>query len=281
MRHQDGRFESSDGIDIFYQVWLPEMTPTAVLLIVHGLGEHSGRYQNYVDYFVPRDYALWVMDLRGCGRSGGRRGHIDRFDDYVNDLRRLHDLAREANPYGKMFVLGHSYGSLIALTYGLRHPEGLSRVISSGTALRDALPYPRWVRSIIRRAGQVVPTLSLPSGLKIEYLSRDKAVVDAYRRDPLVHSVGTLRWASESIVIREWLYSQAANWKLPLLMLHGGDDTICLKEGAKVFRDKIGNSRVTYREYPRMYHELHNEINKESVFADIETWLSEGPQRAT
>ena len=273
MRHQEGHFTAHDGIDIFYQMWTPEEKPRAIFLIAHGIGEHGGRYGNYVDYFVPRGYALYAMDLRGCGRSGGRRGHVDRFDDFVNDVRQLHNLAREAQFSGKVFLLGHSFGSLVALTYGLRHPEGLSGVIISGTALRDALPYPDWVRAIIRRMGQAVPTLSVPSGLKIQYLSRDAAVVEAYRRDPLVHSVGTLRWAAESIAIREWLYRHAAEWSLPLLMLHGGDDQICLKEGAQLFRERAGNARVAYRQYEGMYHEIHNEVGKELVFRDIEAWL--------
>ncbi len=273
MQHREGHFIAHDGIDIFYQTWATGEIPTATLLIVHGMGEHGGRYGNYVDYFVPRGYALYAMDLRGCGRSGGRRGHVDRFDDFVNDLRRLHSLAREAASGGKVFLLGHSFGSLVALAYGLRHPEGLSGVLTSGTALRDALPYPDWVRSLVRRAGQRVPALALPSGLKSEHLSRDAAVVEAYRRDPLVHSFGSLRWAAESIAIREWLYRHAAEWSLPLLMLHGGDDKICLKEGAQLFRERAGNARVEYRQYDGMYHEIHNDVGKEVVFRDIEAWL--------
>jgi alpha-beta hydrolase superfamily lysophospholipase len=243
------------------------------MLIAHGIGEHSGRYQDYVDYFTPRGYGFYASDLRGHGRSGGRRGHVDRFDDYVGDLRQLHDLARTAEPGAKVFLLGHSFGSLIALTYGLRFSDGLSGVIVSGTALRDALPYPNWIRALVRHMGRALPAIALPSGLKVEHISHDAAVVEAYRRDPLVHGVGTLRWASEAIAIREWLYSQAGEWKLPLLMLHGGEDKICLKEGARLFRDKAANAKVAYHEYEGMYHEVHHEIGKEAVFKDVETWL--------
>jgi alpha-beta hydrolase superfamily lysophospholipase len=210
--------------------------------------------------------------MRGCGRSGGRRGHVDRFADFVDDAWQMNQIVRQAQPDGKIVLLGHSFGSLIALTCALQHPDGLSGVIVSGTALRDALPYPDWVRSLTGRLSRVLPTLAMPSGLKAEEISRDEAVVRAYRDDPLVHSVGTLRWAAEAIVARKWLIAHAGEWKLPLLMLHGGADRICLKEGALSFRDRAG-SPVAYREYDGMYHEVHNDIGKEKVFQDIETWL--------
>jgi len=273
MKHHSAQFDANDGLDIFYQYWLPDQRPRAVILISHGLGEHSGRYGNYIDYFVPRGYAFFALDTRGCGRSEGPRGHVDRFADYVDDLRQLHDLARLVESSGKVIVLGHSFGSLIALTYGLRYPDGLAGVIASGTALRDALPYPNWVRAVIRRAGRVLPTVSMPSGLKPEDISRDENVVTAYKSDPLVHSVGTLRWASEAIVARKWIMRRAKEWSLPLLLLHGGADRVCLLPGARQLRDAIGSDRVELRVYEGMYHEVHNEIGKEAVFKDIEDWL--------
>ncbi|HLF25590.1 MAG TPA: lysophospholipase [Anaerolineae bacterium] len=275
MRHFEGRFNANDGLDIFYQTWLPDERPKAIFLIAHGMGEHSGRYQNYTDFFVPRGYGFYVMDLRGCGQSAGRRGHVDRFEDFLEDLRQLHDLARLAESSGKIFVLGHSFGSLIALTYGLRYPDGLAGVISSATALRDTLPYPGWVRALMRRAGRALPTLSAPSGVKAEHISTDRRVVEAYQADPLVHFVATLRWASESLAIREWLMRHAHEWTLPLLMLHGGADRICLPAGAQLFRERVRNAAVEYREYKGMYHEVHNEPGREAVFRDIEAWLEE------
>jgi len=271
--HQEGHFRAHDDLRICYQAWQPETTLRAVLIVNHGMGEHSGRYQNYVDYFAPRGYALYGLDMRGCGRSDGRRGHADRFDDFLEDLKRLHDIVRAAHPGRATFLLGHSFGSLVALMYGLRQPDGLGGVISSGTALRDALPYPGWARAIIRLAGRALPTVAVPSGLKAAQLSRDAAVVEAYRRDPLVHGVGTLRWASEAIVARDWLLAHAGEWWLPLLMLHGSSDGVCLKEGARLFRAQIAAGRAEHHEYEGMYHEVHNETGREEVFRDVEEWL--------
>jgi len=274
MRHTTSHFDANDGTDIFYQTWLPDERPRAVILIAHGMGDHSGRYRNYIDAFVPKGYAFYAMDLRGCGQSGGRRGHVDRFEDFIEDLRQLHDLARLVESSGSLFVLGHSFGSLIALAYALRYPSGLTGIVVSGTALRDALPYPNWVRAMIRPLGRIAPTISVPSGLKPEGISRDSTVVEAYKADPLVHSVGTLRWAGEAIAIRQWLLRHAGEWALPLLMLHGGSDPICLPAGAHLLRDKIAGAPVECHEYAGMLHEVHNEIGKEAVFADVEAWLS-------
>ena len=273
MRHQEGHLIASDGLDLFFQVWLPDTPPKAVLLIAHGMGEHGGRYQNYVDYFAPRGCALYAADMRGCGRSGGKRGHVDRFDDFVDDFRRLHETAHAAQPDAPIVLLGHSYGSLIVLTYGLRYPNDVSGVISSGTALRDALPYPNWLRAVIRRVGRVLPNVSVPSGLKPEFISRDATVVTTYTADPLVHSVATLRWASEAAACREWIMAHAAEWSLPLLMLHGVDDRICLPAGARAFQEKASGNRIELRVYDGLYHEVHNERGKATVFRDVEAWL--------
>lgn len=273
MRHRQERFDARGGVEIFWQAWLPDETPKLALHVVHGMGDHGGRYQNYVDAFVPRGYAIYAADMRGCGRSSGRRGHVDRFDDFVNDVRQMHTLVQNEQPGRAIFMAGHSFGSLVSLAYGLQYPDGLAGMIVSGTAIQDGLPYPDWMRSLTGRLGRILPTLALPSGVKAEDVSREAAVVQAYKDDPLIHSVGTLRWAAEAIRTRKWLLDHAHEWKLPLLMLHGGADQICLKEGARRWQERIADGRVTYHEYEAMYHEVHNEIGKEKVFQDIEAWL--------
>ena len=274
MLHQDGHFNAADELDIFYQSWRPDGPPKAIFLIVHGLGEHSGRYQNYVDHFAPRGYALYALDTRGHGRSGGRRGHVSRFDDYVIDVRQFYELVRAANPDGKIIMLGHSLGSLIALAYASRYPDGLAGVIASATALRDALDVPGWLRSMAGGLSKIAPALAMDNGVKTERISHDPAVVAAYDSDPLVHHVGTLRLAAEVEIVRSDLLGRARDWTLPLLMLHGADDRICLPAGARAFYDQTDHARVELRFYQGLYHEIHNEIGKQAVFKDIEEWLA-------
>jgi len=275
MPQRGGQFTAKDGLTIFHQVWSPEERPKAILLIIHGLGEHSGRYQNYVDYFAPRGYAIYALDLRGHGRSGGKRGHVNRFDDYLNDVRQLHDLARAAEPDRKIFMLGHSLGSLIALTYALRTPDDLSGVISSGTAMRDALNIPGWLRALAAVLNKIVPALTLNNGVDSGCLSRDPSIAESYDSDPLVHHVGSVRLAAEVEIVRKYLLDHAGEWKLPLLSLHGEEDKICLPQGAQQLYGQMDASQVTVRQYTGAYHEVHNDVSKEAVFQDVEEWLQQ------
>ena len=275
MRHNEGKFTAGDGLEIYHQAWAADGPPKAAILIVHGLGEHSSRYHNYTDYFVPRGYTLFGFDLRGHGRSGGPRGHVERFDRFVDDVGHMVALIREQLSATPLFLLGHSLGSLPTLVYALRYPDGLAGIITSGTALRDGLEIPNWKRALARILSRVAPTVKFDNGIRTEYLSHDTQAVETYAHDPLVHHVGTPRLATEAEAIRQMLYTRASEWKLPLLMLHGGDDHICLPAGAQAFQAKTPQNLTALRQYDGLYHEIHNEIGKESVFRDIENWLAD------
>jgi alpha-beta hydrolase superfamily lysophospholipase len=273
MSHRESHFTASDGSNLYTQAWLPGDQPQAILLIAHGLGDHSGRYGNYVDYFVPRGYALYSLDARGHGRSSGMRGYIDRFDQYVEDLDRRAAAARSDWPGTPLFVLGHSLGSLIALSYARQHPDRLTGLIVTGTALQDALEMPAWKRSLATVLSRVTPSLKMKNGVPLAGLSHDPAVIAAYAADPLVHPWGTPRLATEAEVVRAQIRQSAATWCVPTLMLHGGADPICLAEGARQFAALAPADVVIYREYAGLYHEIHNEAEKEQVFGDVESWL--------
>lgn len=274
MRHTEGHFTTSDGSTIYTQAWLPDAAPQAILLIVHGLGEHSGRYGNYVDYFVPRGYALYSFDTRGHGRSDGARGYIDRFDQYVADVDRRAAEARSDWPGTPLLVLAHSLGSLMGLSYARRYPDRLTGLIVSGTALQDALKMPAWKRNLAKILSRVTPSLKMNNGIDLADLSHDPAVIAAYEADPLTHTWGTPRLATEAEAARVQIMQGAPTWRVPTLMLHGGADHICLAEGARQFAAQTPPGLVEYREYPGLYHEIHNEAEKAQVFSDIEAWLA-------
>jgi alpha-beta hydrolase superfamily lysophospholipase len=272
MRHTESRSTADDGLELYEQSWAADQ-PRAHLIIVHGLGEHSGRYQNYVDYFAPRGYTLHGADLRGHGRSGGKRGHIDRFAQYISDLDRRVARLRSADAAAPVFILGHSLGSLIALKYGLDHPAGLSGIVVTGTALRDALALPAWKRRLAGVLSSVAPSLKTDSGILAKCLSQDPAVITAHRADPLMHRWGTPRLATEVEAVRAELYRRVGEWQAPLLMLHGGADLICLPAGAQAFAQSVCPALVAYHEYDGLFHEIHNEEERARVFGEIEAWL--------
>jgi acylglycerol lipase len=123
MKHQEGHFKGLQNLELYYQGWLPDGDPTAVLFVVHGLAEHSGRYGNVVDYFVPRGYAIYALDHRGHGRSEGARVYVERFTDYLDDLKTFFDMVRGWHPDRKIFMVGHSMGGTIGLAYAARYQD--------------------------------------------------------------------------------------------------------------------------------------------------------------
>jgi alpha-beta hydrolase superfamily lysophospholipase len=275
MKHHEGHFPTPDGSNIYTQAWLPDTKPQAIILIVHGLGEHSGRYSNYVDYFVLRGYALYAFDTRGHGRSSGTRGYVERFDRYVEDLDQRAAQARSDWPGTPLFVLAHSLGSLMGLSYARQYPDRLAGLIVTGTALQDALQMPAWKRQMATVLSRVMPSLKMNNGVSLDGLSHDPAVSAAFKADPLTHEWGTPRLDAEARVVRAQILDGAATWRVPTLMLHGGADPICVPEAARLFAVQTPPGVVEYHSYPGLYHEIHNEPEKEIVFRDIETWLQE------
>ncbi len=275
MQHSAGEFQTHDGINLYTQQWLPEEGHIkANLAVVHGFGEHSGRYERFAAWFVPHGYAVHSFDHRGHGRSPGQRGHINRWDEYREDVRVFLDRVRKLHP-GPIFLIGHSLGGLIVLDYGLHYRAHLKGVVASGPALqrgRDTSP-------LLVLAGQmlspVMPKLKLDSHLKAEGLARDAEVVRAYRADPLVHGWATPRFGAEMVRTMKWVLRHAPDWPadLPLLIVHGKEDPLCPPEASAMFYAFAGAKDKTRHEYPDRRHEVFNDLGREEVLQDVLEWL--------
>jgi alpha-beta hydrolase superfamily lysophospholipase len=161
----------------------------------------------------------------------------------------------------------------MALSYARQHPDRLTGLIVTGTALQDALEMPAWKRRLATVLSGVTPSLKMSGGVPLSGLSHDPAVAVAFQADPLTHPWGTPRLATEAEVVRAQIRQSAATWHVPTLMLHGAADSICLAEGARQFAASTLPGVVTYREYAGLYHEIHNEPEREQVFRDMEAWL--------
>ncbi len=161
----------------------------------------------------------------------------------------------------------------MGLSYARQHPDRLSGLIVTGNALKDALQLPAWKRSLATLLSRVTPSLKMNNGIALSGLSHDAAVMTAYQADPLTHTWGTPRLATEAEVVRAQILQSASSWPVPTLMLHGGSDPICLAEGARQFAAQTPAGVVEYHEYAGLYHEIHNEPEREQVFHDIEAWL--------
>jgi alpha-beta hydrolase superfamily lysophospholipase len=264
-------FAGHNGIELFCRRWRPEGAPKAVLAIVHGHGEHGGRYANVADWFVPRGYSVYAFDLRGHGRSQGKRGALEDFGEYRGDVRAFLDLVREVEPV-PAFLMGHSLGGLIALDYVLRGSDGLAGVVASGPVLSPpgVSPFLLWLSKVMAR---LWPSLILDSGLDTSALSRDPVVEEAYVNDPLVHSKGSARMADEMMRTIDRTQAHAAEMNIPCLILHGGEDRLCPSGGSRVFIDNVTFVDKEYIEYEGYFHEVYNDLGKEQVFSDLEAWL--------
>jgi alpha-beta hydrolase superfamily lysophospholipase len=277
MQHETGKFEGTGGLELTYQSWHPDpdQERKAVLVIVHGLGEHSGRYGNVVKELLPRGIVVYGFDLRGHGRSAGQRGHVESWSDIREDLDAFSSLVIQQEGDLPRFLMGHSLGGLIVLEYTLRKGKDVAYqgVIASGPGLStDGLsPVLVQVSSFLSR---VWPTLSMPSGLEVPGISRDPAVVQAYRDDPLVHGKVTPRGAVGGFAAVRWTLDHAADWSLPLLIVHGGADRLVPAEASRSFFDQLPITDKERIEYEGGYHEPHNDINHKQVTSDLARWLS-------
>ncbi|MFV1857809.1 MAG: lysophospholipase [Anaerolineales bacterium] len=273
MQHTESTVQTIGGLELYVQRWQADVPTRAVIAIVHGFGEHSGRYMNLVSHLVPRGHVLCGVDLRGHGRSPGPRGHIDRWEDYREDLRSFLQWIPTWEPARPLFVLGHSMGALIVLDFVLRHLGGLAGAIVSGVPLEPVGVANPLLVTTARLLSRVWPGFALSLNLETAALSRDPEVVRAYEEDPLVHGTASARWGTETLDTIEWIKDHAPDVRLPLLMIHGGADRINAAEGTRRFFEAVTYPDKELRVYPEAYHEPHNDLDWQKVVSDIERWV--------
>lgn len=272
MKHSEGSFQGSGDMVLYGQSWQPNDPARGVLALVHGLGEHSGRYQHLINTLLPRGFAVYGFDLRGHGRSPGRRGYINTWSEFREDVRAFVQMVTREEPERPLFLMGHSMGGLIVLEYTFRHPDGLRGIIASAPGLDTGgiSPIALLLGRILSR---IWPTFTVNTGLDVTGISRDPAVVQAYQADPLVHNKGTARLGVEGPTAIAWTNAHAAELRLPVLILHGSADRLTNPQISRAFFDKLTYPDKTYIAYEGGYHEGHNDIHYEQVMTDLTNWL--------
>ncbi|MBZ0283741.1 MAG: lysophospholipase [Anaerolineae bacterium] len=276
MKHTTNSFKTTDGISIHTESWLPEAEAKAVVIVVHGLGEHVARYAHVAARLNAAGYAVYGLDHRSHGRSGGDvRAYFEDFNQPVSDLAQYFIQIKNANPDKKIFVYAHSLGTLIGMTFAVRHQRDLAGMIISGTPLEVESLQP----ALLIRAGDLLnsilpkmPITPLPSS----GLSHDPAVVQGYDNDPLVyHGNVRVRMAHHIIHVSRAIKMRLRDLPLPMLIIHGVDDPICPSVGSVTLHQGISTSDKTLKLYPGLFHEIHNEPEKETVFDDMVAWLDQ------
>jgi len=274
MKHVEGRFKGRKGLALYYQSWLPAKRPKAILLVVPGFAEHSGRYTNLVNYFVPRGYAVYSFDHRGHGKSEGRRGYVERFSYYLDDLKTFFDIVRGKHGDDKIFIVGHSMGGTIATTYAVHHQDEFDGLILSGAALKAATSVSPALIVVARIFSRLLPKMGI-AGLEASAISQDKAVIDAYVTDPLVYQGKvSARLGTELLKVMQELPQQMPRIVLPILIMHGTVDRLSDPKGSEMLYERDSSRDKTLKLYDGFYHEIFNEPKREQVFKDMEIWLA-------
>jgi alpha-beta hydrolase superfamily lysophospholipase len=241
--------------------------------VVHGYAEHSGRYQHVAERLVAAGYAVYALDLRGHGRSEGRRAVVRSFDEYVGDISAFVERARERHPGVPLFVLGHSMGGLIVSLYLTRLPSGLSGCALSGPAVKAAGNAARPLEWAFRALGRIVPGLGIAT-LDSSKVSRDPAEVAKYDADPLNYhgkmKAGLVGAFSKAV---RTLEKRAPSIDVPIAIFHGGADGLANPDGSRVLHVRISSQNKSLRIYDGLYHEIFNEPEKDQVLDDVIAWL--------
>ena len=276
-----GSLHGARGVELYRQSWLPEGEVRGVVVLVHGFGEHSDRYDHVARALTDDGLAVYAADHRGHGRSQGARAVVD-VADVVSDLDQLVVLAAgetRSDPPAPVFMLGHSLGAMIAVQYALTHQARLGGLILSGAlATVDASPMLRRIGKVIAAVAPRAPLIELDAGL----VSRDPEVVAAYRADPLVHH-GRIpaRTAAQMADTTGSFPGRVGAITLPALVLYGTADRLCPPAGSVMLAELLGSDDVTIRAYEGLYHEILNEPERETVIADVRAWLAERVGGAT
>ncbi len=273
MHRREETFQGQSGLDLYSQSWHPSGESKAALVMLHGVAEHSGRYQNLVDGLVDQGHTLYTYDQRGHGKSEGQRGFIESWTEYRVDFNTFLDLVRHKNPAKPIFAYGHSMGALIILDYLLHGADSLEGVIVSGSPIDTSDAASPVLIATARLLSGFWPTFSIKTPINPSQLSCDARVVKAYQDDPTVFKILTVRWGTEYLKTQNLVKDHASEIIKPILIIHGGEDMLCDPRGSQYLYDQVSSEDKTIKIYSSYFHEIHNEPGHLTVIEDINHWL--------
>jgi acylglycerol lipase len=270
--HSEGTFTGAAGHEIYWQAWVPEQ-PKAVVVLAHGLHEHSGRYEHVGERLNRAGYAVWTIDHEGHGKSGGTKGNVGSMAGVLDDFGRLRRMAQDKHPGLPLVVLGHSMGGLIALDYLVsKGQDGVTALAVSGAAV-DTSAAGGLQTKLAPIIGKVAPNLGVLL-LGSTNVSRDPVVVKDYENDPLNHNGKVrARTGAEMLLSVQRVVDGLPRLTVPVIVMHGSEDKLVPVAGSKLIHDTIGSPDKTLEIYDGLYHEIFNEPEREQVLDDLVAWL--------
>jgi alpha-beta hydrolase superfamily lysophospholipase len=267
-------FDGFGGVRIVYDVWTPDTAPRAVLVLSHGLGEYARRYDHVAKRFGEAGLVTYALDHRGHGRSGGKRVLVRDIHEYTSDFDTLVGIATREHHGLKCIVLGHSMGGGIVFAYGVERPDNYDLMVLSGPAVAAQDQVSPLLALTAKVLGAVMPGLPAQE-LDVDAISRDPAVVAAYKEDPLVyHGKVPAGIGRALLLVGETMPRRAPALTAPLLVVHGEQDRLISVAGSRRLVECVGSTDVALKVYPGLYHEVFNEPERQQVLDDVVTWIT-------
>ncbi|WP_439182702.1 alpha/beta hydrolase [Carboxylicivirga taeanensis] len=280
MKEQGFYLNSTAGCQLFGKAWITPEPPKALIVLIHGFGEHCSRYAPYIELFEKANIAFISMDHIGHGQSEGKRGVIQSYTQLLNDVGLLVDKAEELFPDTPKFLYGHSMGGNIALNYLLTRTHPFKGAIISSPWLKLSQEPNGLSKLLIHSLKYLCPDLTIKSGLNINHISTDTKNVEAYRRDPLNHGRISFRLLSSVIKQGVWAMDHIGQLQTPTLLLHGDQDHITSCAASKLAASRNPNM-VSYQEFESIYHEIHNDIERQQQANTCINWLEQQLKQST
>jgi len=266
-------FDGADGVRIVYDVWTPDSKTRGVVVLCHGYAEHARRYDHVAQRFGEAGLVTYALDLRGHGRSGGKRVWLKRLSGYTDDFGTLVDIAAADYPDLNRVVLGHSMGGGVVFAYGAEHPKDYTAMVLSGPAVAAQLEVPKPLAVAAKLLGSAFPGAAVRT-LDADAVSRDPEVVAAYKADPLVwHGKFPAGVSRALLMVGQKQPQLAAKLTAPLLIVHGEGDRLVGVEGSRMLADNAASADVALKVYPGLFHEVFNEPEKDVVLDDVTAWI--------
>jgi alpha-beta hydrolase superfamily lysophospholipase len=276
MEQTTGAFQTPDHLNIYTTQWLPDDSPNAVVILIHGISEHSGRYQHVAEALATAGYAVYALDHRGHGKSNGERVQINSNTQFMSDLKIFFDSIHLENNNQNIFLLGHSMGSVIALQFALKYQADLTGIIVTGTGIDVGSTVAPMLRNIANTLYRLMPHAPIAAPISVDILTSDPQMQQRWRDDTLIHRGWTpISTAKYIIDTGEAIQENASKLQLPILIMHGGDDKLTPVSGSHILHESVGSTDKTLKIWPEMQHEIMNEVDRQQVLAMIIDWLNQ------
>lgn len=264
--------EAFDSRKMYFNQWVAGPDAVASIALVHGLGEHSGRYNHLADFFNNHKINVVAVDLFGHGKTEGKKGHTQKMDDFLWQIDFLVDLTQKLAPGLPVFLYGHSMGGGLVLNYLYKKQSKLAGLIATAPAIQPGFKVPALKMLVGKIGRKLAPGLIQKNGLDLGNLSHDPLVAEKYVADPLVHNLLSAELGMGILEYGNWLETNETHSQVPVLIMHGSEDKLTNFAASKAFSEKA-EGNVTFKPWPGMYHEIHNETDKLLVFDYTLDWI--------